>query len=261
MMQKDIMRMWNETEKIIVKSNPEQRWIFDNCVIAHCAGSIMYGTNKPTSDLDIRGVVIPPKSYWVGAKSFEHFQYQDNELDIALWDIRKFVREICRVAPNTIETLFAPSNCIFYMGDCWPNISQQIKQLINQSAYMAYYGYSTAQLKKMIVKHGNKTGRQYITEEFGMDVKFLMHGFRLVSQGCELLTTGNITFPRPDAEQLKAIREGKTYGFNDMDKAIADLAAAQDLLKIALDNTILPKKVDHDQHNQLLIDIYEQYVA
>ena len=38
--------------------------------------------------------------------------------------------------------------------------------------------------------------------------KHAMHLYRLLGEGLELLTTGIITFPRPDAQELLAIRQG-----------------------------------------------------
>src|SRR5687767_2292938 len=50
----------------VLGQNPEQAWVFDNLVFLHIGGSTLYGTDTPDSDLDVRGVTIPPKSYWVG---------------------------------------------------------------------------------------------------------------------------------------------------------------------------------------------------
>lgn len=43
----------------------------------------------------------------------------------------------------------------------------------------------------------------------GIDWKALMHAVRVADEAFELLTTGNITFPRPNAEILKKIRTGQ----------------------------------------------------
>lgn len=38
------------------------------------AGSHAYGTNMPTSDLDVRGIMIPPSDYYLGMKRVEQYQ-------------------------------------------------------------------------------------------------------------------------------------------------------------------------------------------
>ena len=45
--------------------------------------------------------------------------------------------------------------------------------------------------------------------EDGSDNKSLYHTLRLLSEGVELLTTGHITYPRPEANILMKIRLGK----------------------------------------------------
>jgi hypothetical protein len=43
----------------------------------------------------------------------------------------------------------------------------------------------------------------------GVDWKALSHAVRVGTEAMELLTTGNITFPRPDAPYLVMIKTGK----------------------------------------------------
>lgn len=51
-------------------------------------------------------------------------------------------------------------------------------------------------------------------EKFGYGVSSAVHAIRLTQQLAELMDTGNITFPRPNASLLKDIREGK-YSFKE----------------------------------------------
>ena len=45
--------------------------------------------------------------------------------------------------------------------------------------------------------------------KFGYSVKNAYHAIRLLNQGIELLETGQMTFPRPNAEYLRDIRDGR----------------------------------------------------
>jgi uncharacterized protein len=61
-------------------------------------------------------------------------------------------------------------------------------------------------------KNERNKDRATLEAKFGFDTKHCSHLVRLLNEGLELLTTGNITFPRPDAEELLNIRNGKyTY--------------------------------------------------
>jgi uncharacterized protein len=50
--------------------------------------------------------------------------------------------------------------------------------------------------------------RKEMEEKFGFDTKAALHAFRLMFEGKELLLTGKITFPLPEAEWLLGIRNG-----------------------------------------------------
>ncbi len=48
--------------------------------------------------------------------------------------------------------------------------------------------------------------RKALEEKFGYDTKYAAHTLRVLDQGKELLKTGLIVFPRPNADWLKAVR-------------------------------------------------------
>lgn len=51
--------------------------------------------------------------------------------------------------------------------------------------------------------------RRELEDKYGYDAKHASHLFRLITEGKELLLTGNITFPLPNAEEILAIKNGK----------------------------------------------------
>ncbi len=51
--------------------------------------------------------------------------------------------------------------------------------------------------------------REELLLKYGYDTKFAMHLIRLMLEGIELLTTGNLIFPLKEVSLLKDIREGK----------------------------------------------------
>jgi len=263
----------DRVRRLVVANNPEQAWVVDRLAFLHVGGSTLYGTSTDQSDLDVRGVTIAPKSYWVGARRFEQWEGTippgdaavagGREVEVVIYDVRKWLHLAVAVNPNVVETLFVGDESPFAIvtSGAWRHIRRETLPLLNQRAHAAFHGYATSQLKKMLVKQSNKTGRREIADELGFDLKFASHAFRLASQGAELLRTGRITFPRPDREHLAAVRYGKVYGPGDMERCIADLSAATAELDRALEETVLPPKCDFDRYDRLLVHIFEQFVA
>lgn len=250
---------------LIMGQNPDQEWVLGNLLVLHVGGSRLYGTHNDDSDWDIRGITVPPKDYWVGARKFEQWtcKLPESKLDFTIWDVRKWLSLTAHVNPNVVETLYVvpDSPAVIYWSPDWNWIRDRTMPLINQRAHAAFHGYAISQIKKMVSKQDNKTGRREIVESHGFDTKFVAHGFRLASQGAELIRTGKMTFPRPDAKHLRAIRDGKVYQPNELARCAAEWArVAQELDEAVLD-TVLPAKPDFDRHNQLLVDIYDGLVA
>jgi len=249
----------------VLANNPEQAWVVDRLAFLHVGGSTLYGTNTPASDLDVRGVTVAPKSYWVGARSFEQLEAElpDVNAEVVIYDVRKWLRLAVAVNPNVVETLFVGDDhsCAILSTDLWRFVRSETLPLLNQRAHAGFHGYATSQLKKMMVKQSNKTGRRDIADAFGFDLKFAAHGFRLAAQGAELLRTGWINFPRPDRDRLRAIRFGQVYGPDDMDRCVAGLVEATADLDRAMAETVLPAKVDFERYDRLLTKIYDRHVA
>lgn len=165
------------------------------------------------------------------------------------------------VNPNIVETLYVdrPQDIIF-KSSIWDGLIEKIKPQISQKAHTGFHGYSLAQLKKMMVKQANKTGRVELAEKYGFDSKFAMHGFRISQEGAELLKTGKITFPRPNTNELLDIRNGKTYTKEESEKCYVAWEKEASNLDEALKTSILPKSYDFEAYNQILIDTYEKHV-
>ena len=76
----------------------------------------------------------------------------------------------------------------------------------------------------------------------GMDTKAISHAVRVANQAIELLQTGNITFPRPEAEHLKDIRFGRVSHSDASDELLAKIAQAEALVPLST----LPPQPDKD---------------
>jgi hypothetical protein len=129
-------KLVDDIRSMVVSRNPEQAWVLDNAAFLHVGGSTLYGTNTPGSDLDVRGVTIAPKSYWVGARIFEQLEcaIPERNVEVVIYDVRKWLRLAVAVNPNVVETLFVDddSPCTVLTTGRWKHIRGEMLALLNQ---------------------------------------------------------------------------------------------------------------------------------
>ena len=75
------------------------------------AGSHAYGTSTPESDVDIRGVFQMPTEMFLSLNKPDN-RVADEKSDIEFHELDKFFHELLKCAPNVIELLFMPEDCI-----------------------------------------------------------------------------------------------------------------------------------------------------
>lgn len=87
-------------------------------------------------------------------------------------------------------------------------------------------------------------------EKHGYGLKNAYHAIRLLDQGIELLQTGTLVFPRPNADELRAIRNGeKTLAeieerFNILDKKLCEAA----------EKSTLPVRANLEKVNKVYVE-------
>ncbi len=283
-------------------------------------GSQLYGTSTPESDVDIRGICIPPRE--VLLDPFHNFEEQilTREEDTVIYSVKKFFDLAKSCNPNIIELFFAPENCITFITDSGRELIKRYDLFVSKSARFTFTGYAVAQLKKIklhrewlmnppdkepdrkdfglepmpkfsyerlvhILHAPEETivpeFRQYASKEmgyrakkeywdnyqmwkktrnpdravlegnFGYDTKHAMHLWRLLGEGEELLSTGKLTMPRPDAKFLLEIRRGYfTYD---------DLIISIDTIFDKMDK--IPSPLPEKANEQKLLEFYLELIG
>lgn len=89
-----------------------------------------------------------------------------------------------------------------------------------------------------------------------VDWKALSHAVRVGTQALELLATGRVTFPRPDAEHLVAIKAGAV----PYDVVSAEIEALLDAVEVAAAESTLRDAVDPGTVDRLVVGAYGQAV-
>jgi len=104
-------------------------------------------------------------------------------------------------------------------------------------------------------KDGRNKDRAELEEKFGYDVKHASHLVRLMHEGEELLSTGNITLPRPEAALLRKVKAG---GFS-YDELIIMVSGFSERLDELYEKSELPYTPDHEKVNKLYLSILSEY--
>lgn len=129
--------------------DPTQYLIFEGM-----AGSRLYGTATPESDVDSRGVCIPPMELLLDP--FQGFEVKDSGFEVgddrAIYALAKFLELSAKGNPNILELFFVPAGQTLYADERWEYLSENSHLFITNNLRKAFGGYSFAQ-HKLIERH------------------------------------------------------------------------------------------------------------
>ena len=94
-------------------------------------------------------------------------------------------------------------------------------------------------------------------QKFGYDGKHAGHLVRLLRMGKEILTTGEVIVKRPDAEELRAIRNG-AWTYEELTKYTNSMERELNLLYES-GKSPLPRSPDFNKLEQLCVDLIEEF--
>ena len=112
-------------------------------------GSYAYGTNVATSDIDIRGVMLPTKEELIGLKSFE--QKIDDNTDTTFYEFNKFIKLVMNCNPNTIELLGCREYLVF--NEIGQQLIDSCKMFLSKRCINTFGGYANSILNKEIKRY------------------------------------------------------------------------------------------------------------
>lgn len=145
-------------------------WLSSRTILLTVHGSHAYGLATADSDVDIKGVAVPPKEYFTGfLHRFE--QAESKNPDLTVFDIRKFFQLAADCNPNIIEILWTDESDLIQCSEVGHQLRHFRGNFLSQKAKYTFSGYAIAQLKRI------KTHRKWLLdppshkptrEEFGL---------------------------------------------------------------------------------------------
>lgn len=175
------------------------------------AGSHLYGTNTPESDVDLRGVVLPKPEEIIGLARFEQQEKHGGE-DTLYYSLPRYIQLLLKGNPNVMEWMHADKNDYLVWGKIPAELWANRDRFLSKKLGLAALGYLNGMTKNM--HFGGPTRdlgakRKALVEKYHYDTKNAGHAVRMAREIAELFETGIFNVKRTkDREELIAIRNG-----------------------------------------------------
>ncbi len=140
--------MMGQTDDDLYPYHGNLEWLKSGTILLCTHGSHAYGLNTPTSDVDIKGVCVPPRNYFLGfAQTFE--QAVSRDPDMAIFEIRKFFRLAAEGNPNIIEILWGDESELRILTPAGRKLVDARELFISKKTRHTFSGYAHSQLKRI----------------------------------------------------------------------------------------------------------------
>lgn len=254
------------------------KWLPTNVCYETIMGSVAYGVESDTSDVDVYGFCMPPKDnvfphlageipgFGRQIQRFEQFQQHHitdpdalgghgREYDITIFSIVKYFQLAMENNPNVIDSLFTPVSAVLHSTHIGQIVRDRRRDFLHKGAWHKFKGYAYSQIHKMEIKTPQEGSRRAETvEKYGFDVKFAYHTVRLLDEVKQILIEGDIDLQR-NREQLKAIRRGEWTA----DQVREHFTRKEKELESAYLSSKLPHSPDEATIKTLLLECLEAH--
>ena len=139
-------------------------WLQNNLIFMTVHGSQCYGLANEFSDLDLKGICVPPKEVENNLfhrfeqaenngeilKRFEHLRNPKNpKLESTVYSLKKFMTLAANVNPSIIELLYVDPSDILVLKPLMEELLENRDLFLSSKAKFSFGGYSWAQLHKI----------------------------------------------------------------------------------------------------------------
>lgn len=222
-----------------VAVQPGERGTLFQCVIYRCViGSRAYGLDDDQSDVDYRGIYLPPAELQWSLAGVPD-QIECHATQEHYWELQRFLVLALKANPNVLECLYTP--LVEFSTLLADEVLASRESFLSRMAYQTFNGYVISQFKKMQADLRNRGAVKW---------KHVMHLLRLLLTGIELLRDRVVRVRVAEhREQLLAIKRGEV-AWDETERWRQSLHREFDR---AFASTQLPERPDYDRANQLLL--------
>ena len=141
----------------------------DRTVLLTVAGSRAYGMHTWTSDLDVKGVFVPPAKYYLGTQKIEQVECTKDNLTVfrdfltteqeeiscqhgiegTIFELRKFLNLASGANPNILDVLFCRNSEVIYSTNAGWMLRDVRQKFLTEKCLHTFVGYATAQAHRI----------------------------------------------------------------------------------------------------------------
>jgi len=231
--------------------------------MAYIGGSEAHGAKLgETDDTDWYGLYIPAPKLVLGLGREEHFVFTTggklggngpSDVDVCLYTLLKWAGLATKGNPSALHFLFVP---VEFSTEVWERVAARPELFLAKGHVKPFLGFANDQMKRLLGQKGQKNvHRGELVEKHGYDTKYAMHVIRLYGEAKELMEDGRITLPRPNRNELVAIRQGK-YSLSEIQQLGSQLESEAQAAQLT---SPLPDKINRDAISALIADAHLQY--
>lgn len=216
----------------------DEHGLFDRVIFRCVIGSRAYGLDDEESDIDRRGIFLPPADLHWSLFSVPE-QLENDATQEAYWELQKFLILALKANPNVLECLYSP------IVETATPLAQELLDMrsnfLSRLVYQTYNGYVMSQFKKMQADIRNQGQVKW---------KHVMHLIRLLLSGITILREAFVPVQVGEhRDALLAIKMG-VMPWNEID---AWRVALHKKFDRAFEETQLPERPDYERVDNYLI--------
>ena len=128
-----------------------------NVILLALGGSHAYGMDKETSDLDVRGIALNPKSDILLGADFE--QVVNIDTDTTMYSFNKMLQLLSSSNPNTIEILGCKPEHYLHLTNIGQELLDNRHMFLSKICIHTFAGYAGSQLRRLENKSARLVGQ------------------------------------------------------------------------------------------------------
>jgi predicted nucleotidyltransferase len=217
-----------------VSAEELRQYIVYECIV----GSRAFGLDRDDSDVDRRGVYLPPADLqWSLYGVPEQLEFADREE--CYWELEKFIALALKANPNILECLYTP--LVERTTEVGTALLESRTCFLSKLVYQTYNGYVLSQFKKL---------EQDIRTTGEIKWKHAMHLIRLLLQGTTVLKESAVPVRVGEHRAaLLAIRDGS----QTWEEVNQWRLSFHNEFEAAFRTSTLPESPDYAKANELLL--------